>query len=150
MVRQPMDTWEVCLPDLYPAYISWEEYVANPKRIAANQNHYFKNKQGVPREGRAWLQGMVLCGRCGSHLLLRYEGRAGDRPSYVCDREMREYGSPKCQRVEGSAVDAEVERLVLAALEPDRIALALGALAQLEREAAALERQWKLRVERAR
>jgi hypothetical protein len=47
-------------------------------------------------------------------------------------------------------VDAEVARLVLAALEPDRVAVALGALAQLEREAAALERQWKLRVERVR
>jgi DNA invertase Pin-like site-specific DNA recombinase len=150
MVRKPVDTWEVCLQDLYPAYISWEEYVANQKRIAANQNNYFKNKQGAPRKGRALLQGIVLCGRCGSHLLLRYEGRDSDRPSYVCDREMREYGSPKCQSVEGSAVDAEVERLVLAALEPDRIELALGALAQFEREAAALERQWKLRVERAR
>jgi hypothetical protein len=47
-------------------------------------------------------------------------------------------------------VDAEVARLVLAALEPDRVAVALGALAQLEREAAALERQWKLQVERVR
>src|SRR5262249_60150730 len=69
---------------------------------------------------------------------------------YVCSNENREYGSPKCQQVPGSAVDAEVARVVLAALEPDRVAVALGALAQLEGEAAALERQWKLRVERVR
>jgi hypothetical protein len=47
-------------------------------------------------------------------------------------------------------VDAEVERLVLEVLEPHRIALALSALEQLEEEAAAVERQWNLRIERAR
>jgi DNA invertase Pin-like site-specific DNA recombinase len=150
MVRKPIDTWEVCLQDFYPAYISWEEYMANQKRIADNQNNYFKNKQGAPREGQALLQGIVLCGRCGYHLSLHYGGRHSSQPYYVCSNENREYGSPKCQQVPGSAVDAEVARLILAALEPDRVAVALGALAQLEREAAALERQWKLRVERVR
>jgi hypothetical protein len=48
------------------------------------------------------------------------------------------------------AVDAEVERLVLQAFEPDRVALALSALEQLEREGASLERQWEMRIERAR
>jgi DNA invertase Pin-like site-specific DNA recombinase len=150
MVRKPIDTWEVCLQDVYPAYISWEEFVTNQKRVAANQNNYFKNKQGVPREGQALLQGIALCGRCGYHLSLHYGGHHSSQPYYVCSHENREYGSPKCQQVPGSEVDAEVARLVLAALEPDRVAVALGTLAQLEREAAALERQWKLRVERVR
>src|SRR5262249_36797967 len=78
-----------------------------------------------------------------------YHGR-GDQPIYSCEIETREYGSPRCQQVQGLAVDAEVERLVLEALKPDRIELALGALEQLEGEAAMLERQWELRVERAR
>jgi DNA invertase Pin-like site-specific DNA recombinase len=150
IVRKPIDTWEVCLQDVYPAYLSWEEFVANQKRIAGNQNNYFKNKQGVPRAGQALLQGIVLCGRCGYHLSVHYGGQDSTRPYYVCGQENREYGSPKCQLVPGSVVDEEVERLLLAALEPDRVAVALGALAQLEREGAALERQWKLRIERVR
>ena len=50
----------------------------------------------------------------------------------------------------GLALDAEIERLVLQAFEPDRVALAVSALEQLECEAAMLERQWKMRIERAR
>jgi len=148
-VRLPIDSWEVCLQDVYPAYISWEEFVSNRKRLAANQNNYYQNKQGAPRQGRALLQGIVLCGVCGCHMSSHYHGR-GDQPIYSCEIETREYGSPRCQQVQGLAVDAEVERLVLEALKPDRIVLALGALEQLEGEAAALERQWELRIERAR
>jgi len=39
---------------------------------------------------------------------------------------------------------------MLAALAPDRIALAVAALGEMEEEARLLERQWSLRRERAR
>jgi hypothetical protein len=48
------------------------------------------------------------------------------------------------------ALDAAVERHLLAVLEPDKLALALAALEQLEQEAEALQHQWQLRLERAR
>ena len=48
------------------------------------------------------------------------------------------------------AVDAEVERLILQALMPDRIALAVAALGEIEVESRAMERQWTLKRERAR
>jgi hypothetical protein len=124
--------------------------VSNQKRLAANQNNYRQNRRGAAREGRALLQGIVLCGMCGSHMTLHYEGGRSDHLVYICEAEARDYGSPRCQQVRGLAVDAEIERLVLQAFEPDRVALALGALEQLEREAATLERQWEMRIERAR
>src|SRR5256885_12484853 len=46
------------------------------------------------------------------------------------------------------SVDAEIERLLLHALEPDKVALAVAAYAQAEREADGLQRQWQLRVDR--
>lgn len=150
LVRLPIDRWEVCIQDAFPAYISWEEFVANQKRLTANLNDYQQNHRGAVRDGRALLQGIALCGLCGSRMALFYEGRPGDPLVYSCEVEIRDHGSPRCQQVRGLAVDAEVERLVLAAFEPDRVALALGALEQLEHEAAALERQWEMRVERAR
>jgi uncharacterized protein YndB with AHSA1/START domain len=52
--------------------------------------------------------------------------------------------------VRAPGVDQAVEALVLEALAPERIALALEALGQLELEMAALEQQWQLRLERAR
>jgi DNA invertase Pin-like site-specific DNA recombinase len=150
IVRLPIDRWEVCIQDAFPAYITWEEFVSNQKRLAANQNNYRQNRRGAAREGRALLQGIVLCGLCGSHMTLHYEGGRNDHLVYICDAEVRDYGSRRCQQVRGLALDAEIERLVLHAFEPDRVALALGALEQLEREAAMLERQWKMRIERAR
>src|SRR2546421_9900483 len=55
-----------------------------------------------------------------------------------------------CQEVRALAVDALVERVVLDALVPDQIEIALAAAGQLEQESRQLERQWALRVERAR
>jgi hypothetical protein len=52
--------------------------------------------------------------------------------------------------VRALAVDAEVERLILQALTPDRIALAVAALGEIEKETSAMERQWSLKRERAR
>jgi DNA invertase Pin-like site-specific DNA recombinase len=150
IVQQPMEKWEVCIQDRYPAYISWEEYVSNRKRLTDNQNNYRKNRKGIPREGRALLQGIALCGLCGSHMSLHYDGKSSDIPVYSCFHESREYGLAVCQQVRGSEVDQEVERLVLKALEPDSLNLALDALEHIEREAETLERQWKLRIERAR
>lgn len=147
-VRMPINSWDVCLQDKYPAYISWEEFVSNQKRMAENQNNYCKGNPGAPRKGRALLQGIVLCGKCGCHMRTYYIGR-NDQPVYSCERECRDFSSPNCQVIMGLTLDAEVEQLVLEALSPDRIALALGALEQIESETTTLERQWKLRIERA-
>jgi Stage III sporulation protein D len=64
--------------------------------------------------------------------------------------EATEYGGPSCQEVRGLRLDAAVEQLVLAALAPARLVLALDALEQLAREVDALEHQWQLRLERVR
>jgi hypothetical protein len=59
-------------------------------------------------------------------------------------------GRPRCQEVRALAVDAEVGRLILTALTPDRLALAVAAASEIEEEARAMERQWSLKRERAR
>jgi hypothetical protein len=48
------------------------------------------------------------------------------------------------------AVDAGVERLILAAPTPDRIVLAIAALGEIQEETRAIRRQWSLKRERAR
>ena len=47
------------------------------------------------------------------------------------------------------AVEVEIERLFLAALAPDQLALTLAALDEIGDEARSLERQWTLKRERA-
>jgi DNA invertase Pin-like site-specific DNA recombinase len=150
-VAVPLPEWPVCLRDAQPGYIGWEAYMANQKRLSDNLGRYGSGKPGLPRKGRALLQGIAVCGRCGRRMTLGYSGPHGDYPVYRCvaDKHQRAAG-PGCQEVRALLVDAEVERLILAALAPDRVALAIAAVAELAAEARLLERQWSLKRERAR
>ena len=149
VVRRPPAQWPVCLHDVYPAYIPWDEFVRNQARLRANQSRYAEAQPGVPRQGRALLQGIARCGRCGGWMGLGYSGR-GQYPVYRCADAKAEYGSATCQEVRAEAVDVAVEGQLLAALAPDQVALAVAALEELEQEDRALHHQWELRQERAR
>jgi DNA invertase Pin-like site-specific DNA recombinase len=142
--------WSICLQDAHPAYIDWDEFMANQRQLAGNVNHYELGRHGAPRKGNALLQGTVTCGRCARHMCLRYSGPHGNYPVYMCVADQSSASLPRCQEVRALAVDAEIERLMLAALAPDRIAIALAALGEIEQEARLLERQWSLKRERAR
>ncbi len=150
IVQRPLEQWLVCLQDVYPAYISWQQYLRNRQRLEHNQNRYQANHHGAPRQGQALLQGLVVCGRCGARMRLRYSGPDGQYPVYTCREAHHQHNLPRCQETRAIALDAVVEQHLLAALEPDKLALALAALEQLEREAETLQRQWQLRLERAR
>src|SRR6201993_1818079 len=141
---------QVCLKDAFPGYIDWEKFVANQRRLADNLNHYDANRHGVPRQGNALLQGIAICGRCGRRMGLHYSGQNGNYPVYLCRADQHQHGGPRCQEVRALGIDAAVERLLLEALTPDRLALAIAALGELENEARALDRQWSLKRERAR
>ena len=69
--------WAVCLPNVYPAYISWETYLANRARVRANRTRWETGSPGMAREGKALLQGIVWCGRCGRQMAVRSSGSRG-------------------------------------------------------------------------
>ena len=142
--------WPVCLKDAFPGYVDWEEFMANQRRLADNLNRYDLNRHGVPRRGSALLQGIAVCGRCSRRMGLHYSGPHGNYPVYVCRADQHQHGGPRCQELRALGIDTAVERLLLEALTPDRLALAIAALGELESEARALERQWSLKRERAR
>lgn len=148
VIRRPIDQWPIVIHNVYPAYISWEKFLANQQRLTNNQNDHRRERSGAVRKGKALLQGIVRCGRCGAKMRLGYSGSHGEYPVYKCEYGMSEYGEPRCQEVRGLGLDAEVERLFLAALQPDRIALSLAALGELEKEHEALKRQHELHLQR--
>ena len=149
-VKVAVGAWEVCLQAARPGYIAWEDFMANQSRLADNANRYDAGRHGVPRKGSALLQGIASCGRCGRRMTLRYTGPNADYPVYCCRADRNQGGGPLCQEVCALPVDGFVERLLLEALAPDRIAIAVAALAEIDAEARQLERQWALRKERAR
>jgi DNA invertase Pin-like site-specific DNA recombinase len=149
-VRVPVEQWPVCLRDAHPGYIGWEEFMSNQKRLAGNVAHRAAERPGAPRRGWALLQGIAVCGRCGRRMTLHYSGPCGDYPRYQCGADQAQNGSPRCQEVRALPVDALVEQVLLDALAPDQITLAVAAVGQLETETKLLEQQWALKRERAR
>ncbi len=83
VVHRPPEQWPVCLPEVYPAYIRWDEFVRNQAQLRANQSRYSGAQPGIPRQGRALLQGIARCGRCGGWMALGYSGRR-QYPVYRC------------------------------------------------------------------
>jgi DNA invertase Pin-like site-specific DNA recombinase len=149
-IKVAVGEWAVCLPAAHSGYISWETFMANQRRLADNTSRYAAGHAGAPRRGSALLQGIAMCGRCGQRMSLRYTGPNGDYPVYCCRADRHHSAGPLCQEARALPVDAFVERTLLDALAPDRIAIAIAALGQLQEEARQLEKQWALRRERAR
>lgn len=150
LVHLPLAEWPIVLQGIYPTYLTWEEYLANQKQLQANQNRYREGKPGGPRKGQALLQGIVLCGQCGTRMHLRYSGPHGQFPVYRCRYDREHLQWQYCQEVRALGLDQEIEHILLEVLAPDRISLALATLEQWQHERASLARQWQLRLERSR
>jgi Recombinase len=68
----PTEEWSICLKDAHPAYVDWEEFMANQQQLADNLIRYHRDRPGAPRKGSALLQGIVTCGRCARRMCQQY------------------------------------------------------------------------------
>lgn len=149
--RLPQETWKVRLPDRHPAYLTWEEFMANQRKLDENRTYRSSmDRRGAAREGGALLQGLVLCGRCGLRMTTRYQG-THPRPQYECRSATRRTGQRQsCWTVPARMIDQSVTELFLRTLTPPEIELALAVANEVEQQLATLQRQWKARLDRAR
>jgi Recombinase zinc beta ribbon domain/Recombinase len=148
-VRTAREDWIVFLPGLPPSYISIEQYERNRQRMDANRSR--SQSMGAVREGPALLAGIVVCGRCGKRMTVRYQRGPGGKLSavYVCSREKTDYGGGQCQQLAGSCLDSHVTGLLLDALAPAALEVSLAAAGQVEARRAQVDRIWRQRLERA-
>lgn len=150
---KPRGEWTTLIPGAHPGYISWAQFEANQDRLAANAaSHGDDRRAGPPREGPALLQGLVVCGRCGHRMTVSYHTRCDGTPvpDYACQREGIATGTPPCQSMCGSGIDAAVAALVLDSLTPLAIQTALAVSTELADRAADADRIRATAVERAR
>ena len=141
----PADRWEVVIPDHHPGYISWDAFTANQRRLAAN-----RPQRGArpPREGAALLQGVVLCGHCGTGMGIYYS--SAETAHYRCRSRLDQNHTPGCRSVSAALVDPIVERRLLETVTPEQVGLAAAAADELHRREARALRAFELRLERAR
>ena len=149
-VRQPNpDEWTFLLLEVQPGYITWDQYLRNQHKLDDNCTAQAQDRRGAVREGTALLQGIVLCGRCGRRMSVRYL-QDGLTPVYKCDQAYHQFGEPTCQSIRGDTLDAAVAQLFLAAMQPAQLEISLTTLEQIETRAQQLDQQWQLRLERVR
>ncbi len=140
--------WPIVLREHHPAYISWEQFLHHQQRLDDNRTLRDDNRRGATREGAALLQGIVLCGRCGRRMTLRY--LKGNIPSYECNQLHKQRGAKTCQSLRGDGVDRAVANALLEAMTPAQLEISLATFNALEAQARALDQQWQRRLERAR
>ena len=141
----PRDQWEVLIKDHHPGYLTFEEYLANEAKLAANRTNAGARP---PREGSALCQGIVFCGACGRSMQVRYQDRF---PRYECSHSRADHvATPRCGSVRADTIDAAVAQALLAAVEPDQLALALAAADEVTARRRRSVRAAELALERAR
>ena len=117
----PRDQWRFLKLDAHPGYLTWEEYLANHQRLLTNQQAHGRGERpaGPAREGPALLQGLVLCGKCGRAMTIRYHQRGGRlTPDYVCQKTCVEDAQPLCQQIPGAGIDQAVGQVLVESLSP--------------------------------
>jgi DNA invertase Pin-like site-specific DNA recombinase len=151
-VAKPREEWTVFIPDAHPGYISLDQYQANLATLAANAAaHGNDRKAGPAREGPALLQGLVVCGKCGRRMTVRYHTRVDGTcvPDYVCQVTGITHGIPICQFMPGAGIDAAISALILDTLTPLTLEVALTVTDQLAARAEQADQIRATHVERA-
>lgn len=138
--------WHASIEDSFPAYISLEHYERNLQRLAANQAR--AEEIGAVRHGPSLLQGLLVCGKCGHRMQVRYGG-SKKLHTYTCGRMATDYAGSFCHYLPGACLDEFVGEWVLKALEPAALEISLETSGHLEKEREELSSLWHKRLERA-
>src|SRR5690349_7035008 len=130
---------------------AFEDYERNEAQLAMNSQAYAPQRFSPPREGPALLQGLIICGKCGERMTVRYHQRGGQRivPDYLCQHKSIEQGEPPCQRLPGSGLDRAIGMLLVEQITPQALALTLAVQDELIQRAEEAQRLRHLQVERA-
>jgi DNA invertase Pin-like site-specific DNA recombinase len=130
-VQVARNEWMALIQDAHVGYITWEEFERNQANLKENLAAYGTTTRGaVPREGAALLQGHVVCGRCGARMRTRYQRDSQHRdrlvPYYTCAEETVRRAGKACQSIRGAEVDAAISEVLLRAVAPAAINVALA------------------------
>jgi DNA invertase Pin-like site-specific DNA recombinase len=150
--KLPQEEWFCLLPGTHEGYISFEDYEDNQRRLReCSQAYGLERSKSPPREGPALLQGIVVCGVCGSRMTVRYHERRKELlPQYVCQRDGIEHGRRQCQRITGVNVDRAIGELLIEMMGPMAVDVALAIQEELSKRLDEADQLRAKQVERIR
>jgi len=126
-VKMPVKDWHAYMMGAHPGYITVDQFEDNIKKLADNACAQGKDRRkSPPREGPALLQGIIVCGKCGKRMTVRYRQNCSKLvPVYTCQRDRIENGANVCQTVMGEKVDEEISKLIFEMINPLAIKAAI-------------------------
>lgn len=145
--RHKVGEWPIFIPDHHAAFITWDEFEANQRRLAENRRGFLA--PGPVGPGRSILSGLMRCGKCGRAMGTSYTGVRNDCSRFTCRRKDPDDQHIPCQAFGGRLLEERVEQMLLSVLEPESFEAALIAEAELEDERTRQLHRWHLEVERA-
>lgn len=146
----PHSEWHALIREAHAGYISWQEHEQIAKRLEASAVDIRARLRQTPREGSALLQGHAICGLCGSRMHIHYAPRRGALiPTYVCVGRGRLFGGPSCQSIVGTEIDAAVGKLLVEAVTPMALDMALAVHEEIRARVDEADRLRHRQVERA-
>jgi excisionase family DNA binding protein len=149
VIELPIEQWSVCLPEHHPGYVSWDEYLATRAKLTANVRPRGQGG-GAAGQGKALLQGLVRCGRCGRRMQVAYSGSDGNVPRYLCSvGHIMHHTGHTCGSLGGTRLDKAVGQAFLDAVTPAAVAATAGAIRELEDQHQARLAGQRLALERA-
>jgi DNA invertase Pin-like site-specific DNA recombinase len=149
----PRQEWHTLILDVHPGYITWRDYEENLRRLQQNAQTRGLEKRSAVREGPSLLQGLAICGVCGSRMTVGYRQRkAGLAPFYICQgpREVDRIDKGYCQRVSGYSLDKAIGALLVETVTPLALEVALSVQQELQSRWDEADRLRRLQADRAR
>ncbi len=140
-----MEEWTTIHQGVYPAYISWEQFMANQARLTDNASTFARRARGASRQGPALLAGLVVCGRCGYQMRVAYKGQR----RYTCTALAASYGAATCLHIDGASLETAVVAAFFAALAPAELDLLAEVMAAQQADHARLAQHYVDQVTRA-
>jgi len=129
---RPHDQAKVFIQNHHEGYISWETYLRYQRMIDNNGTNFQADDSILAvRQGHGLLTGLLRCARCGHKLQVRYWGKQGTTPRYLCHGDYNSAGR-YCIGFGGMAAEQRIVDEVLKRISPEGVAASLRAVEQLE------------------
>jgi DNA invertase Pin-like site-specific DNA recombinase len=148
----PQNEWKVIIPEAFEGYISWEQYQNNLKQLADNAAaHSNDRRRSPPGSGPALIQGMVLCGKCGQRITVRYHTRKGKLiPEYVCQKQGIQNAAKRCQSIQGEPVDELISKMLVEMVTPLNLEVSVKVFEEIQTRHEEVVQLHRIGLERAR
>jgi len=153
MRRVAREEWPVLIKEHHSAYISYDTFLQNLRRLDANRvmrPNQDESENGPAREGRALLQGLARCGQCGRRMRVGYGGLKAKRTlQYRCFGTRDQQMGKECQLLGAERIERAVVDAFLRACEHAGEEAALLVQEQSQRQGEDVEHAWRLQIEKA-